>query len=461
MNPSAMGSTPVSPLGTAPRIRSPLFEIASRPPARAPRWTLGLICTLFGLLLAWAAFAELDIVAVAPGRLVPQTHVKIVQPAAAGIVREILVEEGDAVAEGEVLVRLDPTETAADRAAIERELAIQQLQLRRIDAELTGTVMDERSGEDPALFAQASAQQRANRQAHAYALTRQQAALERAERQLAAAREVVRKLELTQPSYRKSVEAYDKLEAKQVVGAIQAEEVRREAIENAQNLEAQRATVAGQAAAVQEATRELARLSSAHTGELQAQRIQIVSRIGQLEQERVKAAFQESNLELRAPQAGIVKELATTSLGAVVQPGTVLVSLVPQDEPLLAEVSIQNQDIGFVQPGQAVRLKLATYPFQRYGMLEGTVRTVQADAQQTNAQSVTTSDMKAGSGVASTMAFKATIALQQQALIADGVHLPLAAGMQLSAEIVEGRRTVLQYLLSPVQRVLSEAGVER
>ncbi len=83
----------------------------------------------------------------------------------------------------------------------------------------------------------------------------------------------------------------------------------------------------------------------------------------------------------QGPQAGIVKELATTTLGAVVQPGTVLLSLVPVDEPLLAEVAIENQDIGFVQPGQSVRLKLAAYQFQKYGMLEGIVKTISADAQ--------------------------------------------------------------------------------
>ena len=154
--------------------------------------------------------------------------------------------------------------------------------------------------------------------------------------------------------------------------------------------------------------------------------------------------------------------MVSTCGSARPEPGTVLVSLVPQNEPLLAEVMIDNQDIGFVRPGQAVRLKLATYPFQRYGMVEGVVKTVIADSQtDTESETANTEDTTTESGVASTMSFKATIELKDQSLKINNTSLPLAAGMQLSAEIVEGKRTVLQYLLSPVQRVASEAGMER
>ena len=146
------------------------------------------------------------------------------------------------------------------------------------------------------------------------------------------------------------------------------------------------------------------------------------------------------------------------------EPGTVLVSLVPRNELLLAEVMIDNQDIGFVKAGQQVRLKLAAYPFQRYGMVDGVVKTVIADSQAqdgSQAGSEQSEEAETESGVASTLTFKATIELKQQPLIVNESPLPLAAGMQLSAEIVEGKRTVLQYLLSPVQRVASEAGMER
>jgi len=185
-------------------------------------------------------------------------------------------------------------------------------------------------------------------------------------------------------------------------------------------------------------------------------RLEAVTQINRLEQQLGKLEYQEKLLELRAPQAGVVKSLVTTTIGAVVQPGTVIVTLVPLGEPLLAEVSIENQDIGFVAPKQPVRLKLAAYQFQKYGMLDGVVQTVSADAQEQ--QGGTEAKSAAPSGEP---AFKALIELKTQRLDANGLDLSLAAGMQVSAEILQGKRTVLEYLLSPVQRVASEAGMER
>lgn len=466
MTTEAIATTPAAPqsIALAPRIRSALFEIAMHPPGQAPRWTMWTITGLFTLLVLWAIFAKLDIVAMAQGRLVPQTYVKIVQPSTAGIVREILVKEGDEVAEGQVLARLDPTENTADRTAVTRELAIQRLQVRRIDAELGNQPLARETIDDALLFAQAEAQRKSHRQAYLDSVDQHQAVKDRAIKELAAANEVLRKLERTLPSYQRSAEAYEKLAAQKMVGELQAEEMRRAAIENQQDLQAQRATVSSLEATVTEANKTLAQLKSAYESDLHTLRMQAISQISQLEQQQTKVQFQQSNLELKAPQAGIVKELATTTIGAVVQPGTVLVSLVPKNEPLLAEVMIDNQDIGFVKPGQQVRLKLAAYPFQRYGMIDGTVKTVIADSQaQDSNQSASTQsdDEDTESGVESTMTFKATIELKHQSLIVNESPLPLAAGMQLSAEIVEGKRTVLQYLLSPVQRVVSEAGMER
>jgi HlyD family secretion protein len=437
------------------RLASALFEIEADEPGGRSRSVLWFVSVLVLILLAWAMLAKLDIVAVAQGRLVPQTYVKIVQPAEAGIVREILVDEGDAVEHGQVLVRLDPTVNAVDSKAVERELALQRLQLRRIEAELAGKTMVRLAHDDPLLFAQVEAQRASNHQSLADSLAQESAARDRALKELGAAQELLRKLEVTLPSYQKTAAAFEKLSQDNLVGAIQAEERRREAIEKERDLEAQRATVEALHAAILQHDRRMAQLQSTQTMELNQQRLAILSEVGRLEQQQGRLNFQGGLLELRAPQAGIVKDLATTTTGAVVQPGTVLVSLVPHDEPLLAEVLIENKDIGFVAINQPVRLKLAAYQFQKYGMLEGTVKNVSADSSSSG------SEADAQSQQQSPLAFKAIIELKTQRLTTGALNLPLAAGMQLSAEIVQGKRTVLEYLLSPVQRVTSEAATER
>jgi HlyD family secretion protein len=446
------------PQPAAIRAASALFEIEMGDPGRHSRAVLWSVCALFGVLLLWSLFAKLDIVAVAQGRLVPQTYVKIVQPAEAGIIRELLVEEGSVVKQGDVLVRLDPTLNAADSTAVSRELALERLQVRRIEAELSDKTMKREAGDDVLMFAQVEAQRVSHRQSFLDSIARETAGRQRALRELDASREVLGKLESTLPSYQRSADAYEKLAGEKLIGSLQADEHRREATEKARDLEAQRATAASLESTIAEIDQRQLQLRSSYASDLNQQRLQSVTTINRLQQQLGKLNYQEGLLELRAPQAGVVKELATTTLGAVVQPGTVILSLVPANEPLRAEVMIENKDIGFVTAGQPVRVKLAAFQFQKYGMLEGVVRTISADSSSAsqNANSGAADRSRSGD-----LGFKALIELSDQHLRVKGLILPLAAGMQVSAEIIQGRRTVLEYLLSPVQQIASEAGKER
>ncbi len=174
-------------------------------------------------------------------------------------------------------------------------------------------------------------------------------------------------------------------------------------------------------------------------------------------------------MELKAPQDGIIKDLATTTVGAVVQPGSVVMTLVPKDEQLYADVNIKNEDVGFIQIGQQVQIKLATYPFQRYGMLTGKLIHLSADATEANKGNAPNSNTNTSTGTTdnsnsatSVATYKARIQLSQQTLTdAQGNKLLIAPGMQVVAEINQGKRSVLAYLLSPVQKAVSEAGRER
>jgi len=130
-------------------------------------------------------------------------------------------------------------------------------------------------------------------------------------------------------------------------------------------------------------------------------------------------------------------------------------TLVPHDEPLVAEVWVDHIDAGFVQADQKARVKLAAYPFQKYGMLNGVVKQVSADAQE---------KPEPGSPTVKSVqqaAYRALVSLSSGHLESQGRQLRLVPGMQVNAEIHLGTRTVLEYLLSPVQKVTHEAGRER
>ena len=135
-------------------------------------------------------------------------------------------------------------------------------------------------------------------------------------------------------------------------------------------------------------------------------------------------------------------------------------TLVPGNEPLVAEVWVSNDDVGFVRQGQPVKLKLMTFQFQKYGMIEGKVRQVSADASEN--QAATPAPVEIGrnkSGLPLT--YKTIVEMKGQELVAQGVRYTLAPGMQVAGEIHLGTRTVLEYLLSPVTKAFHEAGRER
>ena len=444
----------VPALPFADRLGNALAFIERLPPSKAPRIVMWSVCALFGFALIWALVAKLDIVAIAEGRLVPSTYTKIVQPAESGIVREILVRDGDAVVAGQVLVRLDPTLAGADSKSLAGDIALRRLTLRRIDSELAGNTITLAKGDEPTLFVQVQAQGNARRQAYLDALAQETSQRDRLTADFRAATEALNKLKATAPMVQQQADAYERLVKDGFFSPLAVQDKRREAINLQQDLKSQDAAVASLTAQLASQDKKIANLTSHYRSQLQNERVETAAQLAKLEQEAAKQGYREAMLELRAPQAGVVKDLATTTVGAVVAPGTVLLNIVPKDEPLVAEVRIRHEDIGFVETGQTVKVKLAAYPFQKYGMVEGTVRTVAPDV-----SVATTQDTRTPSPA--DLGFKATIALNSQQLTARGHPLVLNSGMQVVAEIRQGERTVMEYLLSPVAATVMQAGRER
>ncbi len=436
-----------------------LLSIQERPPAKLPRIVLYTVVGLFGILLLWAVFGKLDVVASAEGRLVPQTYVKIVQPAEAGIVQAILVREGQSVEAGEILMQMDAKIAEADARTIRNEFELKRLQLRRITAELTGRPIPTETGDVPELFAQIASQYAAHRQTYQDGLAQEQAILGKSRHDLQAAEELAQKLRETLPTYRKSAAAFEKLGKDGFYSPLAVEEKQRDRIEKEQDLRAQESTVASLKSTITASEKKLDQISSHYRSELQNERVDTESQFRRLRDELEKLEHKSGLLALRAPQRGVIKDLATHTVGTVVSPGTVLMSLVPYDEPLLAEVLVKNEDVGFVHPDQRVKLKLAAYPFQKYGMIDGTVIHVGPDAG--DSSGITSKPSGEASDTASALRYKALVHLDQQHLDSNGKPLRLSSGMQVISEIHQGQRTVMEYLLSPVQKAWQEAGRER
>jgi hemolysin D len=431
-----------------------LLAIQERPPQRMPRALLLTVAALLGLLIVWALFAKLDVIASAEGRLVPLTFTKVVQPADAGVVSEILVKDGDLVQEGQVLMRLDARLSQADTQALGTDVAMRKLTLKRIDAELADRAFLPGKDDPIELYNQIEGQFRARRQAYQDAVAQENEALNKARADLQASQQVLSKLTQTLPTYKQSAEAYKKLVQEGFVGEVVGAEKTREAIEKEQDLKAQAANVRSLQASIAQSERKVTALRSQYRSQLENERMETLSVLNRSGQELEKSNVRAGLLEIKAPNAGVVKDLAVTTKGAVVAAGALLMNVVPANEPMQAEVLLRNEDVGFITAGQPAQIKVAAYPFQKYGLMQGKVALVSADS---------IDPKQATQGQVPALTYRALISLDTTHLQsqATGEKLPLNAGMVVTAEIHQGRRSVIEYLLSPVRKVAQEAARER
>ena len=259
------------------------------------------------------------------------------------------------------------------------------------------------------------------------------------------------------PSYAQTTQAYDTLQKEGFVGEVAANEKRRDWVEKSQDLKTQESTLAALQASIAQSEKKLVSLRSSYQSQLENERVETQTQLAKSAQELEKSNIRSSLLEVRSPTDGVVKDLAVTSKNAVVQAGALLMNIVPQAEALQAEVVLANEDVGFIAAGQKAQVKVAAFPFTKYGLMQGSVLHVGADA----------SDPKQSSSPqAAALTYRALVKLDSQQLsgfngVNGGNPLALNAGMAVVVEVHQGKRTVMEYLLSPVLKVRAEAARER
>jgi hemolysin D len=207
------------------------MHIQQAHPSPMPRMVLGLIFVLIVVMLVWATFGRLDVVAVAEGKLIPATYLKIVQPSEGGIVKDIRVTEGELVKEGQILVEMDSHAAEADSTTITDALNYHDLTLRRIAAELNGTPFHRKPGDDLNLFDKVNAAYLANIRAYQDDLSAELGSKRKAQSDLAASQEIQRKLEQTLPTYKAQEASYEELGKEGFAGQLMVDEKKRFRIE--------------------------------------------------------------------------------------------------------------------------------------------------------------------------------------------------------------------------------------
>lgn len=431
----------------------------------APRRAAYALMALFTIALAWACLGQIDIVAVAPGRLIVSERTKLIQPLERSVVQRILVQDGDHVEAGQPLVELDPTSAQADKASLTetrkaaqsewlRARALQQMLSKQEQSAHIHQALDAKKALEndiptdwtPADKADTRAQLAAEWSDITARLARLSAEHQRRQAEAATVRAMIAKLEATLPIARQREQDFQALTAQGFMSGHANQDRRRERIELERDLATEQARLQEAQAALREAQHARSAYLAETRRSLSERQAQADLKRHQTGQELAKATQREHLATLIAPVSGTVQQLALHTEGGVVTEAQALMVIVPDAASVSAEVQLENKDIGFVAPGQDVAIKLETFPFTRYGTVKATVDKVTQDA---------VNDEKRGA------VFPATLKLQQTHIDVDGKRIKLAPGMNITAEIKTGKRRVIEYLLSPIEKAGRESLRER
>lgn len=427
------------------------LELVETPVHPVPRVTAYAIIVLAVIVIVICLFAKLDIVATAKGKLVPNVQVKVIQPAITGVVREIAVRDGEHVEAGQLLMKLDTTQAAADAdkarsAKLDAGLAAARAQAL-LNAQQANRPPEVAAVEGAARERMQDAQRFAVGAWREYEDKVNAAVAELAKRQaeLESIRQEIAKLEATAPLARKQANEYKALSADKYVAESDYLDKEQTALGQEHELAAQQshaselmAGVTEQRAQVQAVTSEFRRTQ---LGELE----KATQQLTQSRNDETKANIREALLSLTAPVAGTVQQLDVHTLGGVVTTAQKLLEIVPNDA-LEADVTVENKDVGFVNVGQRAAVKIEAFPYTRYGMIEGQVTDLSNDAVQ---------DKKQG------LVFTAHVRLKMNQMRIDNRWITLTPGLAVTTEIKTGKQTVAQYLLGPLIEGVQESMHER
>ena len=417
-------------------------EIIETPAAPFGAVVIWLTTILLVLALAWAYLGQIDIVAVGNGRVSTEGSVKVVQSASYGVVKRITAQEGQRVHKGDVLVELDKTTAEKELGTTTQSLNIARAErdiLRRLamgngadDIINSAGVSDEAKAILREFTASQLALAGAKEQALKGSIASHQRQLQFNQQTKAQLEGEVQKLKDRQTKVKQKLESANAIERIRLQNELDTLEQRITTANSAATSQGQQVLQSQLtlAQAQSQSQVSLAETNSSIGGQVITQE----QRIAELENNLAKAKRALEQTTITAPVDGTILALNTRTIGGVVNVAERIAQIVPDNDLLYVDVTLDNQDVGFVRVGQRVVIKVATYPFQRYGYLEGAVENISPDAIQ---------DEKKG------LVYKAKVKLSG-ANSSKKNRLKLLPGMSVSAEITTGKRRIIEFFLDPL-----------
>ncbi len=413
------------------------------------RVTVWAVAACLIAALTWAHFAVLEEVTTGEGKAIPSSKIQVIQNLEGGIISEIFVREGQVVAKGDVLLRLDDTRFLSNQGESEADRLALIARIERLSAEAEGrpiAMPEEISRNAPQLAEDELALYRSRQQRlHSEQRTLGEQ-LRQKTQELAEFRSKSQQYRSSQGLLQQELNMSQPLVASGAISQVEILRLRRSIVEvrgslNATNLAIPRAEAAINEIKSKVDESELAFRADAFK-ELNDARTELkkITASGSAIDDRV------SRTTVISPVKGIIKQLKVSTIGGVVQPGSDMLEIVPLEDNLLIEAKVRPQDVAFLHPGQKAMVKFSAYDYTIYGGLKANLELISADT-------ITDEEGKS---------FYLIQVRTEQSHLGSAEHpLLIIPGMIATVDIITGEKSVLDYLLKPVLKARAEALRER
>lgn len=410
-----------------------LQEIQERPVNPLGRIIFWILIAIFCVTIGWLCLGQVDIVVTAQGKFIPQGMVKYVQPLETGVLKQIAVKEGDYVHKGQLLMEIDPSTMDPPLTSTQQEIAYTQEEMARIEQQL-GSPSDK---------GVSSATQQAlgssSRLAMESQLSAKQSELAQVKEQLASAHvdaEQNSKLLTDTQAKLARLEAVEDLIARNQLDSLKQDEINYSHRLSAAKLKQQELA--------QKQQQIHCEISSIHANfnastlkELADKEKQLIG----LTSKSQEFEFRRKKQRLLSPVDGYIDEIFIHTQGGIVTPAQRVLSIVPVSTPLIVEASVLNKDIGYVRSGMPAALKVETFDFQKYGMLDGKVIHISRYSHQDKTQ-----------GYLYTIWVKPF----STQLTIDGRKTQMQPGMTVTTEVKVGKRRIIEFFIYPLIKYMHE-----
>jgi adhesin transport system membrane fusion protein len=418
---------------------SSLSQAALEKPTAKSQWIVWVILVVILWLIGWANYAELDKIVRGEGKVVPSTEIQVIQNLEGGIIEEMLIRAGDKVTKGQTLLKLDNTQftSSFDENEIKQAQLVARAQRLTAEAFDKPFIAHQESG-DPRIQILYDREYRLYEGRHRQHETNDDILIEQIEQkklELNEAHSQSIQLARSRSLLNQEISLMKPLVKQGIASKVDLLKLQREENDAYSKLRTVQNSIPKIESIITEYRSKRIEAHELFMNDAHEELNQVLAEISQLEKSKVALADRVKRTDIRSPVNGTIKQILVNTIGGVVQPGSDIVEIVPEDDALVLEAKILPADIGFIYKGLKAKIKFTAYDFAIYGGLDATVTRISAD---------TITDEEGNSF------YIARIKTDKNHLGTVKKPLYLLPGMTASVDIIVGKHTVLDYLLKPI-----------